>query len=103
MGAIPLTRKNLVAPPADEQDASRPAAVSGDPNAAGRAGGPALPHDEGTYRMVVSFLGLTVIVVLAGCFVLASLRIPIPEILVPLGSAALGAIAGLLTPVPIKR
>jgi hypothetical protein len=52
------------------------------------------------YRIVVSALGLTVLIALVGAIVLVSLNKQIPDVLTALGSAALGALGGLLAPSP---
>ena len=64
--------------------------------------GPALTHDKVIYRIVVSALGFTVILISGGVIFLAgrTLNNDIPEILIALGSASIGALAGLLTPSP---
>lgn len=63
-----------------------------------------LQTDKWIYRFVVWFLGLTVIGTVLGGFIITALTAQkIPEGLVALGSAALGALAGLLAPSPGKR
>ncbi len=62
-----------------------------------------LQTDKWIYRIVVSALGLTVLIVVSGGIYLAAKPDPataIPDILVAIGSAAVGALAGLLTPTP---
>jgi len=60
-----------------------------------------LKTDEWIYRIVVSALGLTVLIAVSGGIYLAAKPdTAIPEILIALGSAAVGALAGLLTPAP---
>ena len=62
---------------------------------------PPLQSDAWIYRMVVAFLGFTVLVTVVGLIVLAATgKSPAPEGLVALGSAAVGALAGLLAPSP---
>lgn len=61
--------------------------------------------DTWVYRLVVGALGLTVILALVGAIILA-LRHgngDIPDVLTALGSAAVGALAGLLAPSPAVR
>jgi hypothetical protein len=56
------------------------------------------------YRLVVCFLGLTVIGTVAGGFIITGKSAQsIPEGLIALGSAAVGALAGLLAPSPGSR
>lgn len=62
-----------------------------------------LQSDVWIYRIVVLALGLAVLVSVIGAIILAGLRNPIPEILVAIGSAAVGALAGLLAPSPVGR
>ena len=58
-----------------------------------------LDTDPLIYRIVVSALGATVLIAVIGGIYLAAKSItPTPEILIALGSAAVGALAGLLTP-----
>jgi hypothetical protein len=60
-----------------------------------------VPSDIGIYRIVVSALGLTVLLAVSGGIYLAANKVtPTPEILIALGSAAVGALAGLLAPTP---
>jgi hypothetical protein len=64
-----------------------------------------LEYDRWIYRMVVLFLGVTVVATVVGGFMMASLSTDaaqkdIPEGLIALGSAAVGALAGLLAPAP---
>ena len=63
-----------------------------------------LDTDPWIYRLVVFFLGLTVLVaVLAGIILPMNKIENIPQILVAIGSAAVGALAGLLAPSPTKK
>jgi len=66
---------------------------------------PAYVQDRTIYRMVVGALGVVIIIVVIGALMLA-LRAPagtqvqIPDVLTALGSAAIGALAGILAPAP---
>jgi hypothetical protein len=63
-----------------------------------------LQTDRWIYRLVVCFLGLTVIGTVAGGFIITGKSAQsIPEGLIALGSAAVGALAGLLAPSPGSR
>ncbi len=62
-----------------------------------------LESDVWIYRIVVGALGLAVVLAVLGGIVLASLGKGAPEILVAIGSAAVGALAGLLAPSPASR
>ena len=56
------------------------------------------------YRLVVGFLGGALIIVAAGIIYLSLSRVtPTPESLTAIGSAAVGALAGLLAPSPFSR
>jgi hypothetical protein len=55
------------------------------------------------YRIVVMVLGLTVMACLIGAIVLTMNDQSTPEVVVALGSAAIGGLAGLLAPSPLKR
>jgi hypothetical protein len=62
-----------------------------------------LQSDRWIYRLVVAFLGLTVLLTILGGFYLSiKTAATIPEGLIALGSAAVGALAGLLAPSPMK-
>jgi len=65
--------------------------------------GPAYMGDRWIYRTVVIVLGLAVLITISGGFGLAFLgsqNYKMPPELVALGSAAVGALAGLLAPAP---
>lgn len=63
-----------------------------------------LQADKWIYRFVVWFMGLTVIGTILGGFIIKGVTAQdIPEGLVALGSAALGALAGLLAPSPGRK
>jgi hypothetical protein len=74
---------------------------------------PVIQTDRWIYRMVVGFLGATVLMTVAGGFCLAILSVyrshdsnpsfNLPDGLIALGSAAVGALAGLLAPQPNER
>lgn len=55
------------------------------------------------YRIVVVVLGLTVMASIVGAIMLAMSGQSTPEVIVALGSAAIGGLAGLLAPSPFKR
>lgn len=57
-------------------------------------------HDKWLYRMVVVVLGLTVVSSMVGTIILAMAGQSTPEVVVALGSAAIGGLAGLLAPSP---
>ncbi len=66
---------------------------------------PALITDKWIYRLVVCFLGLAIFSCLYFTFDLVNgvpdqTKIDIPEIFLAIGSAAVGALAGLLAPRP---
>lgn len=56
--------------------------------------------DVWIYRLVVGSLGLVLLVCAIGGVVLADTSHGVPDLLLSLGSAALGALAGLLAPSP---
>lgn len=62
-----------------------------------------LHNDIWLYRLVVMVLGLTVVASITGAIVLALSGQSTPEVLVALGSAAIGGLAGLLAPSPFNR
>lgn len=55
------------------------------------------------YRMIVAAPGLTIAVSILGSIGLAMTGKPIPEVLVALGSAAIGGLAGFLVPSHLHR
>jgi hypothetical protein len=59
--------------------------------------------DVWLYRIVVAVLGLTVVSSIVGTVALAMAGQSTPEVIVALGSAAIGGLAGLLTPSPLNR
>ena len=62
---------------------------------------PALQADVWIYRIVVAGLGLVVLSAVIGAIVLSAKGITAtPQILTAIGSAAVGALAGLLAPSP---
>ena len=62
---------------------------------------PAYIGDKVIYRGVVLVLGLVVLIATVGYIILANQKIP--EALVAIGSAAIGALAGLLAPSPTSK
>jgi len=64
---------------------------------------PAYIGDKVVYRMVVGALGSVVLVAAVGAIVLVAVDKTAPDVLVALGSAAVGALAGLLAPSPTGR
>lgn len=69
---------------------------------------PPLDSDKWIYRIVVLALGGTILIVVLGAIVLAATHtgtgdVKIPEVLTAIGSAAVGALAGLLAPSPGKK
>lgn len=62
-----------------------------------------LDNDVWVYRMVVAVLGFTVLLVALGTIALSwGTSTQIPDVLTALGSAAVGALAGLLAPAPTR-
>jgi len=69
---------------------------------------PPLDSDPWIYRIVVIALGATVLIVVGGSVALAATHsgtaeLRIPDVLTAIGSAAVGALAGLLAPSPGKK
>lgn len=62
-----------------------------------------MEKDIWLYRMVVAVLGLTVVASVVGAIALAMSGQSTPEVIVALGSAAIGGLAGLLAPSPLNR
>lgn len=62
-----------------------------------------MEKDIWLYRIVVVVLGLTVVASVVGAIALALIGQSTPEVIVALGSAAIGGLAGLLAPSPLNR
>jgi hypothetical protein len=62
-----------------------------------------LESDVWIYRTVVVALGLTVLLAMVGSIVLGFKNMAFPDASLALGSAAVGALAGLLAPAPGNR
>src|SRR5687768_13634229 len=62
-----------------------------------------LENDVWIYRTVVAVLGFTLIGTLIGGLALKYQGTDLPDAIVALGSAAVGALAGLLAPSPVAR
>lgn len=67
-----------------------------------------LNSDKWIYRIVVGALGLTIILIIVGVLLLIGLGhfgsdATVPTILTAIGSAAIGALAGLLAPSPKEK
>ena len=63
----------------------------------------AYPDDIVLYRIAVIVLGLLALLAALGSIGLAVGHIPTPEVLVALGSAAVGALVGLFAPPPTSK
>ena len=59
-------------------------------------------NDVWIYRLVVIALGLALLICVVAASLLAGYGKVIPELLVAIGSAAVGALTGLLAPSPIR-
>jgi len=59
--------------------------------------------DVWIYRIIVTALGLGVLASVVGTIMLAMAGKSTPDVLVALGSAALGGLGGLLAPSPVNR
>jgi hypothetical protein len=57
-----------------------------------------LANDLWIYRVAICVLGALALIALGGALVLSALGREAPQVTVALGSAAVGALAGLLTP-----
>ena len=59
--------------------------------------------DRFCYRLIVSSLSGSILLTLIGGLTLSILNKPIPELLIVIGSNAIGAVSGLLAPSPDER
>jgi|SRR5438876_8183742 len=82
------------------QDAALQNAIKADPAGAIANLAAPLQSDVWIYRIVVVVLGLVVLGTVAGAIGLTAYGKEIPQVLTALGSAAVGALAGLLGPSP---
>lgn len=64
---------------------------------------PPLEWDVWIYRIVVSALGAIVFTTVLGAIILTEAKDGVPDMLTAIGSASVGALAGLLAPSPMKR
>ena len=59
---------------------------------------PSPSGDVWIYRIVVALLGLSILGVVGGSIALRAMGVAVPDSLVAIGTGALGAMAGLLSP-----
>jgi len=86
------------------QDANLQQQLRNDPvTALQNLAAPPLQSDPWIYRIVVAALGLAVVGVVVAAAVLAGMDKKSPEGMIAIGSAAAGALAGLLAPSPVSR
>jgi len=60
-------------------------------------------RDLWLFRMIIGALGLVALLAMIGAIILAMSGKAIPDLLTALGSAAIGALAGLLAPSPAAK
>lgn len=84
-----------------EQDPQFEAAVKANPAEAIRAVAEPLPNTM-VYQIVVGSLGLVVILTIGGGIYLAAIGKSLPDGIVALAAAGVGALAGLLAPSPTR-
>ena len=60
-------------------------------------------NDQWLYRMVVIVLGLTMVATIVSTVALAMTGQTRPEVIVALGSVAVGGLAGVLAPSPLNK
>jgi hypothetical protein len=100
------SQNGLQPTPESSTPAQLHASIQATQNVAGADATP-LQKDDWIYRIVVVTLGATVLLVVVGTFVLAAVAnlvhaatLDTPPALIALGSAAVGALGGLLAPSP---
>ena len=64
---------------------------------------PAFFYDKHIYRIVASSLGVVVLVAAVGSIIMTTETVTPPDVLVALGAAAVGALAGMLVPSPTGK
>jgi hypothetical protein len=62
-----------------------------------------IEHDAGIYRIAVVCLGGTTLFTVISLAVLSAMQVDVHDGLIALGSGAVGALAGLLTPISVRR
>jgi|SRR5215203_2662475 len=85
------------------QDPALQERIKADPAGAIASLAEPLRSDVWIYRMVVGALALCVLITIIGVIILAVYKATIPDVLTALGSAAVGALAGLLAPSGVSR
>jgi hypothetical protein len=99
-----LVRQAIVTPGLLEKIKDNPAPELQKLAEAAKNAVPVIATDKVIYRIVVSALGLAAIFSVVGAIVLTGIKItPIPDILTAIGSASVGALAGLLAPSPASK
>lgn len=83
-------------------DPALQAEVRSDPAGALQRLAAPLETDPWIYRIIVLALALTMLSVVVASFALVLFDKAIPDVLVALGTAAVGAVAGLLAPSPTR-
>jgi hypothetical protein len=86
-----------------EADPALAARVKEDPAKVIAALAAPLQSDVWIYRIVVGALALAILGAVGGAILLAMNGRPVPEVLLAIGSGAVGALAGLLAPSPAGR
>jgi hypothetical protein len=89
-------------------DPKRLAALKADPAAelqklANEASKYSPPNDPILYRIAISVLSLLALTTAAAALIFGLQDLKVPEVLVSLGSAAVGALVGLFAPSPVKN
>ena len=64
---------------------------------------PEYMKDRTVYRIAIVILGLLALTAAIGSIILVFNKITTPEVLVALGSAAVGALVGLFAPSPVSK
>ncbi len=60
------------------------------------------PYEPLVYRVAIFALVAIAVITLVGSLVAAFVDVTVPEVVVALGSAAVGALVGIFTPSPVK-
>jgi cytochrome bd-type quinol oxidase subunit 1 len=100
-----LVRRVIVEPGLKERVTADPVAVLQELATQVTRENPSVESDVWIYRIVVGLIGFTALVAVGGAIWIATIRgsQSVPDILTALGSGAIGALAGLLSPVQFRR
>jgi len=87
--------------PEEEKVKAKALVLNPDPNASEKVNLAKLEYESVIYRWVILFIGVSVLLVIIAVSILVGLGKTPPDGLIAIGSAAVGAMAGILAPSPV--